>query len=41
MKKQEKKGKYITISYQDVTDKTNFQNLEKVVIKELKKMIKY
>ena len=35
-----KKGKYITISYQDVTDKTNFQNLEKVVIKELKKMIK-
>ncbi len=35
-----KKGKYITISYQDVTDKINFQNLEKVVIKELKKMIK-
>ncbi len=35
-----KKGKYITISYQDVTDKTNFQNLEKVVIKELKKIIK-
>lgn len=35
-----KKGKYITISYQDVTDKTNFKNLEKVVIKELKKIIK-
>ena len=29
-----KKGKYITISYQDVTDKINFQNLEKVVIKD-------
>lgn len=33
-----KKGKYITISYQDVTDKVNAKNVETVVVKELKKM---
>ena len=33
-----KKGKYITISYEDVTDKTNAKNLEKVIIDELKKI---
>lgn len=36
-----KKGKYITISYQDVTDKENGNNLEKVVVQELKKIFKY
>lgn len=36
-----KKGKYITISYQDVTDKENGNNLEKVVVQELKKMFEY
>lgn len=36
-----KKGKYITISYQDVTDKENSKNLEKILIKELKKLFSY
>lgn len=36
-----KKGKYITISYQDVTDKENGNNLEKVVVQELKRVFKY
>lgn len=36
-----KKGKYITISYQDVTDKQNAKNLEEVVIEELKKIFSY
>lgn len=36
-----KKGKYVTISYQDVTDKENGNNLEKVLVKELKKLFKY
>lgn len=34
-----KKGKYITISYQDVTDKANAKNLEDVLVKELKKLL--
>lgn len=34
-----KKGKYITISYQDVTDKVNAKHLEKVIIQELKKLL--
>ncbi len=33
-----KKGKYITITYQDVTDKKNAKNLEQVLVKELKKI---
>ena len=36
-----KKGRYITISYQDVTDKVNAKNLEKVIITELKKLFAY
>lgn len=36
-----KKGKYITISYQDVTDKINFKNLENVVVTELKNLFSY
>lgn len=35
-----KKGKYITISYNDVTDKTNRNNLENVLVNELKEMLK-
>lgn len=34
-----KKGKYITISYQDVTDKINAKHLEEIVIEELKKIL--
>lgn len=34
-----KKGKYITISYQDVTDKVNAKHLEKIIIQELKKLL--
>jgi len=33
-----KKGRYITISFKDVTDKKNIKNLEEVLVKELKKM---
>ncbi len=33
-----KKGKYITITYQDVTDKENAKKLEKILVKELKKL---
>lgn len=33
-----KKGKYITISYKDVTDKENAKHLEEVLINELKKL---
>ena len=36
-----KKGKYITISYSDVTDKDNRKNLESVVVSELKDMLSY
>ena len=35
------KGKYITISYKDVTDKDNYKNLEKILVSELKKVLKY
>ena len=35
------KGKYITISYNDVTDKDNYKNLESVLVDELKKMLDY
>ena len=35
-----KKGNYITISFQDVTDSTNQQNVEEVFSKELKKLLK-
>lgn len=34
-----KKGKYITISYEDVTDKVNRKHLEKVLIDEIKRML--
>lgn len=34
-------GKYITISYQDVTDKKNAKNLEEAIINELKGMLSY
>jgi len=40
-KLKKKHGKYITISYRDVTDKDNCKNLENVVIKELKSMFEY
>ena len=33
-----KKGRYITISFKDATDKRNSKNLEEVLVKELKKM---
>lgn len=36
-----KKGKYITISYQDVTDKVNSKNLENVLTKKLKEILSY
>ena len=36
-----KKGKYITISYNDVTDKNNRFNLEKVVVNELNNIFSY
>ena len=36
-----KHGKYITISYQDVTDKQNKKNLEEVLTFELKNMLKF
>lgn len=34
-----KKGKYITISYEDVTDKVNRKQLEKVLVEEIKYML--
>lgn len=34
-----KKGKYVTISYQDVTDKVNKKNLEEVLTNEIKNML--
>lgn len=34
------KGDYITISIEDITDKTNFSNVLKVLIKELKRILK-
>lgn len=36
-----KKGKYITISFEDVTDTTNRKNVEKVLSSELNKLMKY
>ena len=36
-----KSGKYITITYSDITDFTNYQNVLKIVIRELKKLLKY
>lgn len=36
-----KKGKYITISFDDVTDTSNRVNVEKIVINELNKMLSY
>ena len=36
-----KKGKYITISYEDVTDKNNRKQLEKVLVEEIKYMLDY
>lgn len=35
-----KKGRYITISYDDVTDKTNRKHLEEVLVEEIKYMLK-
>ncbi len=34
-----KKGDYITISFSDITDKDNFQNVLEVLIKELKRIL--
>lgn len=34
-----KKGRYITISFDDVSDKDNFKNVEEVFVKEFKKLI--
>lgn len=34
-----KKGKYITISYDDVTDKVNRKQLEKILVEEIKYML--
>ena len=34
-------GKYITIGYEDVTDKVNSKKVEEVVIQELKKLLEY
>lgn len=34
-----KKGKYITISYEDVTDKVNRKHLEEVLVEEIKYML--
>lgn len=36
-----KTGKYITISYQDITDKKNGIKVEKILINELKKLMEY
>lgn len=36
-----KPGKYITISFNDVTDQTNYQNVLKVLKKELNKILKF
>ena len=36
-----KKGKYVTISYSDITDSINYQNVLKIVIEELNKMFDY
>ena len=35
-----KAGSYITISFNDVTDSTNFNNVLRVLVKEIKKMLK-
>ena len=35
-----KKGQYITISFDDVTDTTNFNNVLNVLVVELEKMLK-
>lgn len=35
-----KEGKYITIQFNDVTDKTNEENVKQVFIKEIKKLLK-
>lgn len=36
-----KKGKYITISFEDVTDKDNKKKVEEVLINSIKEMLKY
>ena len=36
-----KEGKYLTISFSDVTDTVNYQNVLKVFNKELSKMLEY
>lgn len=36
-----KKGKYMTISFEDVSDSTNYQNVLQVVIKELRKLLAF
>lgn len=36
-----RKGKYITIGFNDITDTINRKNVEKVLSKELKKLLKY
>ena len=33
-------GDYITISFEDITDKTNFSNVLNILIKELKRILK-
>ncbi len=36
-----KQGKYVTISYSDITDSLNYSNVLKIVIKELDNMLNY
>ena len=35
-----KKGNYVTLSFEDVSDKDNFKKVEQVLIEELKRVIK-
>ena len=36
-----KKGKYVTITYSDITDSSNYEKVKNIVIKELYKVLKY
>lgn len=36
-----KKGKYVTISFKDVTDQTNYTNVLKILCSEMEKMLSY
>ena len=37
---QKKNGRYITISFKDITDTNNFNNVLKILVNEIKKMLK-